>query len=608
MNPVLTALYFIFGQIKSPQAKSNRFAFSTVVAFFIVGFFINFPGITHLWMQPFLGRNVNKNTGFYFNANLSAIKSSNNTGTSSYSNSSSNDRLACRNVAIFCENDHVLLQRIGNILRDLVEEIPNVETVDYYNSELLPPEPKLSPDIFIRLKLNHIKENIWPYDLKLQAEIQSTISNTAVPGGGGYKNNRTPPIINYNLEAKITHKSETTGYESKRYNMAAKDIAEQISKELTKNLKKWQEKHGLLPELPEDFYGKYKPNELPEPLKLSGVKKLYSYNGFMKHNETVWQLDVTGDFVEQLKQIQQQMIELGWMGIDSNFDERVLELRMKKENRQLHIFKRREDSSSKRTVLISNSQNEDKKISTRLCIRDVELLRDEELYLAIDKLFEEPIDIELITLFERMHNSQQREKYFELLKSQPPSSLYSQVRLAEMYEGRKMFEESKRTLLRAAAMLLAIRDQNNLKDRLKKLAKKLGDEKLVDQKPDKELLLDMGYIEIKKDTQPFEIIVDPDEPVILFSEDIEGAIQTLCLICTRSEKSSNPLNPFSLSYTHRKDGGTGWGTQGGSAGNKGWEIFHSEPEFLDDLSLRCRVTSDKNRQRYFMYFEIIKHR
>jgi len=501
INPVLTALYFIFGQFRLPEAKQNRFALATVLAFVIVGFYLNFPGITHLWMQPFLGRSADENKGPYFHANLAAIKSSNNTGTSSSSRSSSNDQLACRNVAIFCENDHVLLQRVGNILRDLVEEIPNVETVDYYNSELLPPEPGLSPDIFIRLKLNHIKENIWPYDLKLQAEIQATISDTAIPGGGGYKNNRTPPIINYNLEAKITHKSETTGYESKRYNMAAKDIAEQISKELAKNLKNWQEKHGLLPELSEDFYGKYKPNELPEPLKSSGVKKLYSYSGFMKHNETAWQLDVTGDFIEQLKQMQQQMIELGWMGIDSNFDERVLELRMKKENRQLYIFKRREDSSSERTVLISsNSQNEDKEISTRLCIRDVELLPDEELYLAIDKLFEEPIDIELIMLFERMHNSQQREKYFELLKSQPPSSLYSQVRLAEMYEGRKMFEESKRTLLRAAAMLWAIRDQNNLKGRLKKLAKKLGDEKLVDQKPDKELLLDMGYIEIKKDS------------------------------------------------------------------------------------------------------------
>ena len=55
-NPVLTILYLIFGQIRSPRGRANRVVLVLVPVVVLVGFFVNVPGLTHLWMQPFLGR------------------------------------------------------------------------------------------------------------------------------------------------------------------------------------------------------------------------------------------------------------------------------------------------------------------------------------------------------------------------------------------------------------------------------------------------------------------------------------------------------------------------------------------------------------------------
>jgi len=378
LNPALTILYFIFGQTRSPQAKTNNYAFPAVVAFVIVGFVVNFPGMTHLWMQPFLGRSADEDKGPYLHAQLATIKSSNNTSTLSSTGSSNNDRLACRNIVIISEDEHILLKSVANSLQEMVKEIPNVETVHYYNQDSLPLTLEFTPDIFIHLNLNYFKENILPYILKLEVEFQAMISDTAIKSGHSSRDNKTPPLIDYSLNIEISHKSETTGYESERYNMAAKDIAQQICKELEKNLKNWQEKFGLLPEIPEDFYGEHMPYEMPQPLKSLGAKLLYSYNGLMKNNETILQLDVTGDVDEQLKQLQEQMINLDWKNPGSNSNKDPLEKRMEnqlfqiqfeKENRQIYIFKRWGTDSPRLKTFTKNINNEDKEISNDVICR-----------------------------------------------------------------------------------------------------------------------------------------------------------------------------------------------------------------------------------------------
>ena len=601
MNPVLTALYFFFGQIRSPKVKPNAYAFSTVLAFAIVGFYFNFPGITHLWMQPFLGRSKNIPR---FHASIAAIKSGNNTNTSSVSNSSNNSKLACKNVAVFCEDSDVLICRIGNDLKEFIKKIPNIETVDYYNSDSHPPQNAISPDIFIRLNLDNIKENFLPYILKLQADIHVLISNHSVSGGSGYYDNRTPPIFNYSLNMELSHKSETTGYESIRYDMASKDIAKQISKELEKNIKTWREKYGLLPDIPAGFYGEYKPNELPEPFESFEIKKLYSYSGLMKHNETAWQTDVSGDAVGKLGKLQDQLVELGWKKLSGDLDERFLEMRLEKDNRRLHIFKQRESDSFRPGVFVTTTQKVEKAKPTRLNISDVESLNDEELYSALDKLLEEPVNMELVMLFERMFNSPEQDKFFELLRSKPLTSLNDQIRLAEMYDGRKMQEEAKQTFFRAKALFWIMPEESDLRSRLQQLAKKFGDEKLVQEAPSRDLLLDMGCTEITKETQPFVKHTAPDEQVIVFSQKEDGTIKTLCLSCTPLDKS-NPS--FVLhSAEHGANSGKSWGTQNSNSSKNNSDAFHFVPDFLDDFTLDCRVTKNNNSDKYLMSFELQK--
>ena len=597
MNPVLTVLYFFFGQIRSPRAKANGYAFATVLAFVIVGFYFNFPGITHLWLQPFLGRSTKSS---HFNASLAAIKSADNTNTSSTVYASSNSRLACRSVAVFCEDNNVLMYRVGNYLKEFIKEISNVETVEYYNLDS-PPLPIPSPDIFIRLNSGDFKENFLPYVLKLQADIHASISNHAMSGAVGYYYNRTQPIINYSIDLNLTHKSETIGYESRKYDLAAKDIAKQIKNELEKNLKKWQEKHGLLPDIPEDFYGKYKNNVLPEPFDTFELTKLYAYSGLIKHNETFWRMDVAEDVVEQLIQLLEQMEELGWKKISGDLDERFLDMRLEKENRLLHIFKPREENPYGPGTYVMYVKKEKKETPAYLYICDEESLSDEELYPAIDKLFEEPVNIELVILFEKMFNNQQREKFFELLQNRPLASLDSQIRLAEMYEGKQMFEQARQALIRAVTISSVTLRQENYKTRLENLAKKLGDEKLVEQPPERQVLLDMGCIEITENTQSFTKEAGPGEQVILFSQEEDGKIHTLFLNFTPANK---PKGSFTLSHVDRKGGDKSWGSQAANRNGNLWHASYYAYDFPKDFGLNCEVNSEENSPKYLMSFEL----
>ena len=314
-NPALTLLYFIFGQIRSPRAKFNKFVLPIVLAFIFAGFRLNFPGLGHLWMQPFQGRDK---SGSNFRTNLASIQSSDNTTATSYTSNSDNTRFICKNIVVFNEGEHVLLKRVTDSLLEMVKKIQDVETVNFYDKESLPLTFDFIPDMFIQLNLNDFKENILPYNLKLQTEIQAFIGDTAVKSGHSSIESRTPPSLGYSLKIIVSHNSETIGYESERYMLASKHIAEQIYNHLENSIKDWKKKYGRLPEIPEEFYGVSKPYVIPEPLKSFGAKKLYSYAGLLKNNETVFQLDIEGNCSDQLNKLKQDLVNIGWKDVDSH--------------------------------------------------------------------------------------------------------------------------------------------------------------------------------------------------------------------------------------------------------------------------------------------------
>ncbi|MGB2822556.1 MAG: hypothetical protein WBF17_16345, partial [Phycisphaerae bacterium] len=111
VNPFLTAMYYFFGHRRSPDARGVRIGAvqialaAAVVA--IAGFFANFPGITHLWMVPFVGApGASQGESVRFSAHAATIEARNSTSSTTASCSGGHSRLACRRIAVIAEGGH----------------------------------------------------------------------------------------------------------------------------------------------------------------------------------------------------------------------------------------------------------------------------------------------------------------------------------------------------------------------------------------------------------------------------------------------------------------------------------------------------------------------
>ena len=596
LNPLLTLFYLVFGQFRSPQARPWRFVIVLVVLVVISGFFVNIPGLTHLWMQPFVGRSADPDPKL--KAHLGAIRSTNNASTTSSVASSDNSRLACRKVAVIVEGEHLLLLRIGQALNDALKNAPHVESVALLVDGAFPSDGQRAPDIFVRLRLDSIKENMLPYTLKLQAGVHAFVGREPWSSRSSNINSRTPPVLNFNLQIDLEHTSRTTGYESHRYTLAGRNIAEQLSEALIKSLKGWQDKHGLLPDIPEGFYGDYTPTELPEPLMKLNPQIVCSYSGLMKHSDTFHRLAIRPDRIDTLSESVDQMKSLGWRTGDNDFDKESINVRLNKDDRLIQIFTPRRERARRRAVVMIGPRPTDSE--TVLYVRDVRLLSGDELGSVLDTLLAEPMQLELLLMFERMFEKAQRDKFYDLLREHRPSNVHLQLRLAEMYEQKGEIEESKKALLRASTLLWSIRDETNVKSRLKKLAKKLGDEELAKKPASEAAFRDAGFIDASETAVPIERKVGLDSPVVLFYRDSNDKLRAVSLTISRS---GSETDPFILKHVERTAYGASWGSRGGwqQTGNI-WKTTYSHQ--LGDSRLNCQISSLEDGANFKMSFNI----
>ncbi|MDI6448734.1 PLD nuclease N-terminal domain-containing protein [Anaerobaca lacustris] len=555
VNPLLTLLYLIFGRMRSPQARPVRLVRDLVLVLAILGFFVNIPGLTHLWMQPFLGRASVADRPA--EAHLAVIEASNNTNTFSSTSSGDNSRLACRHMAVIVEGDHPLLHRIGAKLTERLGEIPAVETVELHRDGAFPTDGRRAPDVFVRLVVGNLKETALPYSLKLSAEIGAEIGRAPLHSTHYYQDTHTPPRLNFSLRIEMRHTSSTTGYESVRYTMAAGNIAKDLGEQIAKTLGQWRDKHGLLPELPDDFYGSYGANELPEPLKALAPVPLCSYSGLLTHNETFYQFALAGEVVETIKDMRDAMVASGWKELTSDLESSSINLRFRKDDRQMQIFQLRRREPSRGTVVRTTSSRENS--TTLFGVADVLHFGYDERRAVLDGLLVAPVSMERLMLFERMFDKEQQERWLDILEEQPPRDALTQIRLAEMYEHRDRKEQAAAALVRAKALLWAARDDSTLKGRIKRLAKKLGDESLIDDPPAPGDFRDAGFVEVLPG-ETVELEAGIDEPMVVFCFDGEGEPVVSAVTVRRSD---NEDDRFIVEHFQRQKHGSGWGSHGG---------------------------------------------
>ncbi|MDI9432608.1 MAG: hypothetical protein QM570_12895 [Planctomycetota bacterium] len=554
VNPLLTLLYLVFGQVRSPQARPVRAVRDLAIVVAILGFFINVPGLTHLWMQPFRGRSKLAERGVQ--THLAAIEATNNSSTTSMTSSGDNSRLACRRVAIIVEGDHSLLRRVAAELVEPLRKIPGVEDVELCDEGVFPAKGRRAPGFFVRLYLDRIEENLIPYLLKLTAEVGAEVGRMPLRSMHHYRDTHMPPLLDFSLQINMKHVSTTTGYESVRYTLAARNIAKDLGQQIAKPLGQWRDKHGLLPELPDDLYGTYVPHEIPSPVQGLEPRPLGSYAGLLTNNETYLEFTLAGEPVQAMRELHDAMTASGWKERSSDWESEQLDLRFERDSRCLHVFGIRPRDRSRSTVTASSASEQ---TVHRFGVADVQRYGDEERKAVLDGLLAAPAPTEHLMLFERMFDRQQEQRWLELLENQPPRDPWAQLRLAEMYERRDRTEEAVAALVRARALLWAKRDDSTYRSRMKRLAKELESETLLDGPPAPEDLRGAGFLEVSSGEE-VQLEAAVNEPMSIFYFDSEG--EPVVSTATVRPVDSEP-KPFRVEHLQRRKQGSSWGSHGG---------------------------------------------
>lgn len=591
VNPLLTALYLVFGQLRSPQARPVRAVRDIAVVIAIAGFFINVPGLTHLWMQPFLGRSPR--AGETAQAHLAAIEAASNTSTTSSTSSSDNSRLACRRLVVIVEGDHPLLHRVGSDLVKQLQEVPAVETVEFQPGGALSEGGRRAPDLFVRLYLASVEETPVPYSLKLTVQIGADVGRMPLRSTHSYHDTFMPPLLDFNLRIEMSHRSTTTGYESVRYTMAARNIAKDLGAQISKALGQWQDKYGLLPELPDRFYGAYVASELPVPFQKLEPVLLGSYTGLLTHNQTYAQFTLTDEPVRTIEELRDAMAVLGWEEMSSDWKLPHLDLRMEKDLRRLHVFQIRPREPFSGQVMIVRASEEQQTFVFGVAAEQ-RFSRD-ELNAVLDSLLTEPVSMERLVLFERMFDQQQRGRWLETLENQPPRDVFTQIRLAEMYHGKDLPEEARQALSRARALLWAVRDDSTYKGRLKSLAKKLGDEKLAETTPARQDFLDAGFVELVLDAEAVEMETELNVPSVAF---FENAQPEFCTFSVTVVPSGDERNPFSVKHVMRMAHGSSSGSRGGDGRQPDGRWRCALTTAFNDITAACLITQIGKEDRF----------
>jgi hypothetical protein len=183
----------------------------------------------------------------------------------------------------------------------------------------------------------------------------------------------------------------------------------------------------------------------------------------------------------------------------------------------------------------------------------------DEVGSAIEQAFDAQLPIDLLVLFERSWSKPQQRRALELFEANPPKDARSWLIAASTHQRLKQNDQARRAVLKAKAMLRTVAQGNELDSELKNLAKKLGDEKLVDRPADPELFRELGFIEVGPLADASEIEVGVDEPAHFFAVDATGELRTISIRVTRTA-TNDGSTAYCMAYVDSTENSRSWGS------------------------------------------------
>ena len=616
LNPLLTLVYFVFGFLLRPPkveehkegSRTAHNGFGSAIAIVCIGVWLvlfELPSRADK-AEPVVILNksgeekpAESNDSFdKFAAQFGTISARNSVQTLSSTSAGNGERVNTRNILLFCQSPHRLLDRTAREFQKSLAQLPYVSKVTYYPYGTMPKPGGLLPDVFITINIPEVDEKTFLRSRYLKALITWTVGGSVFAGTTHSVNNYTPPVVKFDIESQLEHESKMFGIESSRakYKLAADGICRDMIKSISKQFENLLAKYGQMPKPPEILNGTYhKPPELSF-LKGDKVEQLISGNGLLKNNHTIWRFEENRQTDTVLAAYRDELNTLGWGQEDFGNEY----LRMQKGNEHIYIFRHRQRDSKAGAFFWRESGRTASEISL---IADYEsYLTSDQMQKAMDALLDCDLEIKIILIFEKYFSTpQQFERLRSIIEQNPVRTLDGCLMLARYWADRGEMEKGRKSLLHVRAMQRTEKNHNVRAEEIKNLAKKLGDESLAEVPVTEEIFREMGFINIEQLSEPMEIERSINEPVLLYQRLDDGDLKTFALRVIRSQEPSY-LVPYQLLTVESRKGSSSSSENGGKVKPGGAWVVESSIDVLtsESKSIQLKINCLDNERFLFV--------
>ena len=124
------------------------------------------------------------------------------------------------------------------------------------------------------------------------------------------------PLVSFSGDIVVCHHSKTTGIEtiSAIYDQEAKSIGKAIANNIIKDLDKMTKEHGVVPDLPDYFYGPYESTPHFPFENSNELLRYFSGHGLLMKNSTVWTYQKDKVTIDDMIALRETLKKQGWKG------------------------------------------------------------------------------------------------------------------------------------------------------------------------------------------------------------------------------------------------------------------------------------------------------
>ena len=464
--------------------------------------------------------------------NLGKTETRSNMGSTSSSSSSDNSTFSARRVLLFSDNPHPLCRKIVAHLEQRLKDSPFIEQLQLTDQPYINTNGGPAPDLFLTVDLAELEQS-GIVSSTMKALVTASLGNMLWQSSYYTSDATTAPLVSFEWKASIDSETTFTGVRTDRYADAARSIADDLAKNILKQIEEFAGKYPALPELPREFYGPYQPVADLDCLKEFHARRVGSFSGLFTHNETFWSFSTVTNPVPQLEGIARQLEAAGWNitgnQMTNSWDHRIA---ASNGDARLEIFRQRNERMS-----LSHSDKPPAHFDFVAHYRKP--FAREEREAALEKLFTTSASVEMLLPFVNTLTKEQRGKFYDLAEKSPGTSPQACLQLAQHYLTQKRTNDAVHLLLRTKALAATLKDATSLNSSIEAMVKKISPKKEVKLEITPDLCRELGFLELTNLAQAIEQRRGFGQPLIFFAPGNRG-VKIFALTVSAPEKGAYP--------------------------------------------------------------------